>query len=84
MQRLAAGRGRSSGHTRIFGSSGIFNAARGYHPLNLVYGVPAFDAAAPDVFAASGHLYRLDPRSVLPAGETDGDHVDSNCDGFDD
>jgi hypothetical protein len=37
-----------------------------------------------DVFAASGHLYRLNTRSVFPASETDGDLVDSNCDGLDD
>jgi hypothetical protein len=62
----------------------IFNAARSYHPLTPVYSLPAFESAATNQFAASGHLYKLNPRSVFPASETDDDHVDSNCDGFDD
>jgi len=64
----------------------IFNAARSYHPLTQVYGLPAFESAASYnyEFATSGHLYDLNPKSVLPAPETDDDHVDSNCDGFDD
>jgi Putative metal-binding motif len=62
----------------------LFNVARSFHPWNMVTGVGAFDTASFDAFASSGHIYHLNARSVFPAIETDGDRIDSNCDGFDD
>jgi len=62
----------------------MYDENHGLRLVTQIFGVGAFEVAGYDTFVGTGHIYRKDYRSVMPAYDTAGDGVDSNCNGLDD
>jgi hypothetical protein len=66
------------------GALQMYDESHELRPVTRIFGVGAFEVAGYNTFVGAGHIYRKYYRSVMPAYETAGDGVDSNCNGLDD